>query len=170
MESVFRKLVELSSAVKSQTERKLHDTNVLDKNYERFANDSAYIPKIRDGYTAKRDFYEERLADSKHLLSEIQSTKRAVNRNLDDAILTLVKNEMVLRNVARNINRPKIGTLEALARETVSKHRYTDMTDTEKEVLRQPFAEKYTLMPYTKSRRRGVRKSQSLGGKSRRLK
>lgn len=172
MDSVYRQLHDLSKSLKTQTENKLRDTEVFNQNYERFAKDPAYIPKIRKDYTAKRAFYEDRLADSIQLRSNIQSVKREVNRNLDDAITNLVKAELVLKNVARNINRPKVGSLEALARETVRKHVYTDITDREQEVLNQPYKEKYRPVSPRKSHKRifSIRKTKSLGGKSRRRK
>jgi len=171
MASLYQQICDLSKAVKTQTENKIHDTKIFDQNYEKFAKDPAYIPKIRKDYKSKRDFYEDRFSNSKKMLSDIQRTKREVNKNLDDAILNLVKNELMLENVAKNINRPKIGSLQALARDTVRQHEYTDMTDMEKEVLAQPFKETYSpVASITKSKRKSVRRTKSLGGKSRRRK
>jgi uncharacterized protein YeeX (DUF496 family) len=172
MESVYRQLCDLSKTVKEQTESKIHDTKVFDQNYEKFARDSVYISKIRKDYKNKRGFYEDRVSDSKKMRSDIQRTKREVNKNLDDAVLTLVKNEKVLENVAKNINRPKIGSLEALARETVQTHAYSEIPDMVKEVLAQPYKEKYVPISPKKSNRRviSVRKTKSFGGKSRRRK
>ena len=174
METVYRRIGDLAKSIKTQTENKLHDTQVFDKNYERFARDPAYISKIRKDYNNKRDFYEDRFSDSKKMLSDIQTTKREVNKHLDDAILNLVKNEMMLENVAKNMNRSKIGSLEALARETVRKHEpeYSEIPDMVKEVLAQPFRERYIPISHKKSKRRvfSIRKTQSLGGKSRRRK
>ena len=92
MEPLYQKICDLSKAVKTQTENKIHDTKIFDKNYEKFARDPSYISKIRKDYKSKRDFYEDRFSDSKKMLSDIQNTKREVNKNLDAAILNLVKN------------------------------------------------------------------------------